>query len=318
MTSLPPVQQNGVKSILILLIKIILVTVVLYFLYLQLETNWTDIKNYDWAIASPVKMLLSVVVALISLFLFSSTWSLIVRGFGDRLTLPVAFKISYISNLGRYIPGKIWQLFGIIYFAREYGLSAEKATASFIISQIFMSASSLLILAIAAQIEPLIIVDQIRILGDKFTILFTTGMTLISLSIIIWPNRIISVGNFVLKKLRRPELTFAMDKKVAPIVFAGYCVAWIFYGVAFWLLVQSIFPQAELSLISAIGIFAGAYQIGYLFLFAPGGIGPRELIMSQMLMPFLPGVAPIVAILARLWTIVIEIAATGLSLTVRK
>jgi hypothetical protein len=143
-------------------------------------------------------------------------------------------------------------------------------------------------------------------------------MTLISLSIIIWPNRIISVGNYVLKKLRRPELTFAMDKKVAPIVFAGYCVAWIFYGTAFWLLIQSIFPQAGLSLISAIGIFAGAYQIGYLFLFAPGGIGPRELIMSQMLMPFLPGVAPIIAILARLWTIVIEIAATGLSLTVRK
>ena len=68
----------------------------------------------------------------------------------------------------------------------------------------------------------------------------------------------------------------------------------------------------------AVGIFAGAYQIGYLVLFAPGGIGPRELIMSQMLMPFLPGIAPIIAILSRLWTIIIEITATGLSLTVRK
>ena len=318
MTSVQSSQQHSFKSQVILFVKIILVAAVFYFLYLQVKTNWDDISSYEWEIASPAYLLLSFAAALFSLFLFSSTWNLIVRGFGHRLRLPVAFKISYISNLGRYLPGKIWQLFGIIYFANEHGLSPEKATASFMISQIFMSASSLLILAIAVQIEPLIIVDQIRILGNKFAYMFTAVMLMISLSIIIWPNRILSVCNYILKKFSRPELTFAMDKRVAPVVFAGYCVAWIFYGSAFWLLIQSIAPQENLSLISAIGIFAGAYQIGYLALFAPGGIGPREWIMGQMLMPFLPGIAPIIAILSRLWTIVIEIAAMGLSLTVKK
>ena len=318
MISVQSSQKHNLKSQAILFVKIILVAAVFYFLYLQVNTNWADISSYDWEIASPAYLALSFAAALFSLFLFSSTWSLIVRGFGHRLRLPVAFKISYISNLGRYLPGKIWQLFGIIYFAREHGLSPEKATASFIISQIFMSASSFLILAIAVQIEPLIIVDQIRILGEKFAYLFTALMIIISFSIIIWPNRILSVCNYILKKLSRPELTFVMDKKVAPVVFAGYCVAWIFYGGAFWLLIQSLAPQANLSLISAIGIFAGAYQIGYLALFAPGGFGPREWMMSQMLMPFLPGIAPIIAILSRLWTIVIEIAAMGLSLTVKK
>ncbi len=318
MTSFQSSQQHGFRSQVILFVKIILVAAVFYFLYLQVKTNWDDISSYEWEIARPAYLLLSFVAAFLSLFLFSSTWNLIVRGFGHRLSLPVAFKISYISNLGRYLPGKIWQLFGIIYFAKEYGLLPEKATASFVISQIFMSASSLLILAIAVQIEPLIIVDQIKILGNKFAYMFTAAMLIISLTIVIWPNRILSVFNYILKKLSRPELTFVMEKRVAPVVFAGYCVAWILYGSAFWLLIQSIAPQKDLSLISAIGIFAGAYQIGYLVLFAPGGIGPREWIMGQMLMPFLPGIAPIIAILSRLWTIVIDITAMGLSLTVKK
>jgi len=318
MTSVQSDQKRSFKSLAISVVKIILVAAVFYFLYLQVSTNWDDISSYDWEIASPAYLVLSFAAALFSLFLFSSTWSLIVGGFGHRLRLPVAFKISYISNLGRYLPGKIWQLFGIIYYAGLYGLSPEKATASFIISQIFMSASSFLILAIAAQIEPLIIIDQIRVLGDSFAYLFTALMVIISLSIIIWPNRILSVCNYILRKLSRPELTFSMDKRVAPLVFVGYCVAWIFYGGAFWLLIESLAPQQNLSLISAIGIFAGAYQIGYLVLFAPGGFGPREWMMSQMLMPFLPGIAPVIAILSRLWTIVIDIAATGLSLTVKK
>jgi len=311
-------KQSSSKKLLLFIIKLILFAVVAYFIYLQFRGNWNDIKTYQWQINNAALLILSVFCALISLLIFAATWGKVVQGFGDRLSLPVAFKISYLSNLGRYVPGKIWQLFGIIYIARQHGLSPEKATASFVISQLFTTVSAFLILALSAQIEPAIIIDQIAFMGKGSAYLFTSGMVVLSLFVIIWPNQILSLTNFILRKFSRPELTFKIDKKVAPAIFLGYCVGWIFYGVALWMFIKSIVPETDIGLIPSVGIFAGSYQIGYLALFAPGGIGPRELVMGQMLLPFLGGVAPMVAILSRLWTTVIEILATLISMMVKK
>ncbi len=51
---------------------------------------------------------------------------------------------------------------------------------------------------------------------------------------------------------------------------------------------------------------------------APGGFGPRELVLGVMLTPFLGPIAPAVAIGARLWAIVIEGLAALLALAVKK
>jgi len=306
------------RKILFQILKLALIAFVFYFIYLQFRNNWADIKSYNWQIGNWGFLISSILCALFGLFLFSSTWALVVRGFGNKIGLPAAFKISYLSNLGRYVPGKIWQLFGIIYVAKQYGLSAEKATASFLISQIFMTVSAFLVLAVSAQIEPAIIIDQISFMGQGSAYLFTWAMVLLSLVVIMWPNQVLTVGNVVLRRLSRPELTFSINKKVAPIIFLGYCIAWIFYGAAFWMFIMSIVIETDIGIVPAVGIFAGSYQIGYLALFAPGGIGPREAVMGQMLLPYLQGVAPMIAILSRLWTTVIEILATGISYLVKK
>lgn len=310
-------SNSNLKKSLFLIIKIVLILVVFYFVYLQFKVNWDDIKTYHWQINNPALFILSLLCALLSLLIFASAWRLVVQGFGVKLSTPAAFKISYLSNLGRYVPGKIWQLFGIIYVARQYGLNPEKATASFIISQIFMTVSAFLILALSAQLEPAIIIDQIAIMGKGTSILFTSAMVILSITVIIWPNKILLFGNWLLRRFSRPELTFSMDKKVAPLVFLGYCFAWIFYGLAFWMFIKSIVVETDMGPISAVGIFAGSYQIGYLALFAPGGIGPREWVMGQMLFPFLGGVAPMIALLSRIWTTLIDIMASALSFMVR-
>jgi len=311
-------SKSPYKKLLLVLLKLILFAVVFYFIYLQFRANWDDIKTYDWQINSFGLLMLSIACALFALFLFASTWGMVVKGFGHRISLPAAFKISYLSNLGRYVPGKIWQLFGIIYVARQYGLSPEKATASFLISQLFTTVSAFLILAISTQIEPAIIIDQIAFMGKGSAHLFTFVMVLLSLMVIIWPNKILSVTNYILRRFSRPELAFSIDKKVAPAIFLGYCVAWIFYGAALWMFIKSIVSETDIGIVPSVGIFAGSYQIGYLALFAPGGIGPRELVMGQMLLPFLPGVAPMIAILSRIWTTIIEILATVISFLIKK
>jgi uncharacterized membrane protein YbhN (UPF0104 family) len=57
-----------------------------------------------------------------------------------------------------------------------------------------------------------------------------------------------------------------------------------------------------------VATFGAAYLIGFLALFAPGGLGVREGIITLLLASYLPGGLPAaVAVAARLWTTAIEL-----------
>ena len=61
-----------------------------------------------------------------------------------------------------------------------------------------------------------------------------------------------------------------------------------------------LIPQASLPLSTAIGAFTLGYVLGLLALFAPGGVGVRELVLIGLLAPFLgSGAAVAVSVASR-------------------
>lgn len=155
-------------------------------------------------------------------------------------------------------------------------------------------------------------------MGSYSGVVLIVGMLVICIFLILYPHRILSLGNRLLKRFGRPSLEFAPDKKVALLYLVVYSVAWIGYGTAFWMFVKSVVPETGLGLVAAIGLFNLAYQIGYLALFAPGGFGPRELVLGMLMVPFVGPIAPAVAVLARIWAILVETIAAIAALTVKK
>src|SRR5690606_2058017 len=106
------------------------------------QFNPADWKiNYWWLVAS---LLLMQVV----LFAQSAIWSTLMTFFGKQISYRKAFKIAYLAQLGRYLPGRIWQLFGMIYLAAKEGITKEEATVSFILSQLFATPPGLLIVVV--------------------------------------------------------------------------------------------------------------------------------------------------------------------------
>jgi hypothetical protein len=310
-------KRDRTSKYTVAVLKIVLVAVILYFLYLQVARHWEEIKAYQWRFDWP-DMVLSVGVGLGTFFVFSTIWSRIMRGFGHRLGIFKAFRIFYLSNLGRYIPGKVWQLFGMLYLTRQAGIPPERAGASFVLVQLFAIPASFLVFVLSSLSEPKVLVEQVSILGSGSAYLIAAGMIGVSILIILWPQKVLGIGNVLLRKFNRPQAFFSGDKKVALVIFVGYCVAWTLYGVAFWLFVRAVTGNTGLSLVAAIGVFNAAYQIGYLSLFAPGGFGPRELVMGVMLTPFIGTIAPAAAVFARLWSIVVESIAAGVALGIGK
>lgn len=307
----------NVRKALIWTLKIVLTLVIIFFLMQRVFGHWEEIKEYDWQFEWGY-LVLSVLWGLFTFVIMSSNWQRIIACFGHEVSLKKSFRIFYLSDLGRYIPGKVWPLLGILYLTNKEGISPERATASFVVVQLFAIPASFLIFVLAVQVEPRMLVDQVAILGEGSAYAFMFAMILAVLVIVLWPHRFLAVANALLRKLSRPQMEFALDKRVALRILVGYSLGWLSYGVAFYFFTLSVMPEANIGVIAAAGVFNASYQIGYLALFAPGGFGPRELAMGWMLAPFVGPIGAAVALLARLWAILIEVTAALIALAIKK
>lgn len=305
------------KKALIFALKLILTGVVVYYVARQIWGNWDQVKHFDWHF-DIVYLLLSLLCAMISLAVFSAAWVKVISAFGHLVSQPTGYRILNLSNLGRYIPGKVWQVFGMLYLAKQQNIPEEQAAASFVITELFTIPASLLVWVIAVQFEPALLIDRFKVMGPGSAyaagILGLLGCALL----IFYPKPFVNLANFILKKLGRPTATFTLDKSVALQAFVGYFLGWILFGLAFWLFLLSVLGDSAPSLVLSVGLYNVAYQIGYLAIFAPSGLGPRELIMGVLLQPLVGPIAPALAVIARLWSVVIDVSAALAALSIRK
>jgi len=305
------------KKILWRAIQIILTILIFYFLGGQLVNNWATVKTHEWQI-NYVYIVLAVLLVLAAFFLFSSVWKLIILSLNKNVGYIKSFKIAYLSNLGRYIPGKIWQMFGMIYLAKKEGITEEESITSFGLSQLFSIPSGLLAGLVLLGVQP---GGFARYADVPFfnvgVVAVGVSMLLLSLAVVFLPKLTEKMLNGFYRLLRRKPVTLTLNKSLAGAIYGGYFLSWCLYGFSFWVFLKGITTENVLVFPMA-GAFIIAYQIGYLALFAPGGVGPREAMMTIMLAPYFgTAVATAIALASRLWLIGAEAASALISLKIK-
>lgn len=248
----------------------------------------------DWALEWPW-LIASCLGLWVGYFLNASLWGRIVHGLGGpALPALVSVRLFMIANLGRYVPGKVWQIAGLVALSRERGVPAATATAAAVVGQ-----------GIALLSATAVGVGAVWGFADGASWRWVVPVTLVILPTagLIPPifERVWDLW-FRLAKTPRPE-------GLTPSTGAGWlaigAVSWIVIASSFWLLVSGLgLPAPFLGTAPA---FAAAYVLGYLVVFAPAGIGIREGFLVVMLAPFLGAEAAAVAIIARLWTTLLEV-----------
>ncbi|UCD63163.1 MAG: flippase-like domain-containing protein [Candidatus Zixiibacteriota bacterium] len=304
------------RSVLVQILKYLLIAVVVYFAGKKLVDNWTEVAAYQWRL-NPLFLLLSVAGHLVTFLLLSKVWCFLISGFGYRVSLPHAFKISYIANLGRYIPGKIWPVFGMVYLARKIEVSEEAAVTSWGLAQMFAIPASFLVCLIAVVINPQLLSSEVSRALSVGIYVAGAVVFVLSLVMIVAPAKMLYLFNCLLRMLGRPEISFRLSPAVAVKIYLGYFVCWALFGFSFWLFLLSISGDMFVPVIAAAGAFVIAYQIGYLTIFSPGGLGVRELVLTSVLTAYLGPVAAGVAVACRLWNMVSEIIAALIALKIR-
>jgi uncharacterized membrane protein YbhN (UPF0104 family) len=254
-------------------VQLFAAAVVAVMVWRAIARNWSEFQSLHVALAlQPGWLALSVLLVFVTYAVQIESWRRILAGWSQPLTYGRAARIWLLVNLGRYVPGKVWSVAGLIVLAQRAGVAAWAAGASaFAIQAIGLGTAVAVVAAATPGAE-----SPLR-LGAAALVAVATIVGLAWDRGARWLARAAGLADQF-----RP-LPLAAVAESAALTLAS----WITYGAAFWLLARGLGLPGTLAVTTAAGVFALGYILGLLALFAPGGVGVRELVFIGLLAPAL-------------------------------
>lgn len=271
------------------------------FLLWNILQNWSMLTRYPWSFRQP-----EIPILIISLFLIYPTnvfcWHLLTRAFGFNIPLRSNVKIWMFSNLARFLPGGFWQYPGRVYLLAKGGINKSQGAALIIIEALFVLMAGSLAVIISLYFSDF--------LPQNLKLIFVF-ILLCSFLIMIFKQNILTATISLVGRIlhRRIPILPSTLPNLKLSLLAVFFLQFVTNGLVLFLLtrVAGDFPLSFLPVF--IGIFAASWILGYLTIFAPGGLGVQEASIAGLLSFYIPfPVASVIAILFRLMILVSEVS----------
>ncbi|MBD3169741.1 MAG: hypothetical protein GF307_09690 [candidate division Zixibacteria bacterium] len=289
-------------------IRIPLALIILYYLGRVVISNFNNISMYNWQF-DWIYIVLSLIIVLVNYFWLINIWRLSLKHFGGvNLNIRTAYKIWAYSSLGKYIPGKIWAVAGMIVLVEKQGVKRSDAIVTALIYQYLNVTAGFLISFLGA------VLYFREWLAIEFLI---AGIPLLIL--LAYPPLISYIINFVSKVLKYEGTSRRLSYSMSLYYLIAHFISWLIYGLAFFFFFNGIMAADSNLFLPLTAVFAGSYIIGFLSIFVPSGIGVREGIMSASLAKIIPSeIAVSISLVARAWLTVAELIMYSALIFVRK
>ena len=254
-------------------------------------------------------------IVLVNYALLVEAWRIVLAGWeGERRGKDAATlgfwesaRIWSVSNLGRYIPGKVWQMGSMALMAQERGASGVTAAGAAVVVTLINTVAGFVVLALTGagvlHVPPL----GIAVIG------------LLGVGLLLAPQLIPWMGNLAGRILRRPVVVGRIPHTAIWLAALISAASWIVYGVAFRVLAVGVLGVATGAVGTYIAVFTASYLAGFLALIAPGGVGVREIVMFAGLRQagFTGGQATLLVVSSRVWLTILELVPAVLFLAHR-
>ncbi|MCX5766534.1 MAG: lysylphosphatidylglycerol synthase domain-containing protein [Gemmatimonadetes bacterium] len=287
-------------------LSILLAVVAIVFYGNTVSSQWTEVRATSARLHIDGLMLAaSGVIVLVSYAVLIETWRRTVTAWGEQLSWKEAARIWFVSNLGKYLPGKVWQIGAMGALAQEAGVSPVAAIGSSLVVNLVNIVAACLVVAFASA-------RAVTFAGAWFVPL----VALASVAALATPWLLPLLVRVAARLTRRDLPAPRVPPSAILVALAGCTVGWVLYGVAFRTLAIALFGVAAGTSASYVAVFTFSYLIGYLYLFSPGGLGAREYVLTGALaaLSLESGAsATLLVLTSRLWLTVLE-ALPGLTL----
>lgn len=221
----------------------------LVFVLLRIRSIWGSshirLGRVEWAWLGAA-LVLAICAALVSAFI----WVIILRWLGIRARATLA-GVFLQAQLGKYLPGALWQYAGRGALARARGVPLR------------VVARSLLVEFLASTLA-----------GAAFTFLLLGWWGMLGAAAAVCAARL--VGTRV-----RSEWAMARVSAEATLLYA--VASWPLIGVSFWMTARAFVHVSVRDMAVYAGAFAVAWIVGLVAIYAPGGLGVREAVLVALL-----------------------------------
>jgi uncharacterized membrane protein YbhN (UPF0104 family) len=295
-----------------LLLGLVLVGGVGYTLWLSLSDP--RIFEVEWQV-QPLPVAAGILLMLLASVATAPLWLIIYRGLGGRIGTLVGSRIFLVTNIGKYLPGKVMHAAGRVALLQERGQSTSIGVTSVLVEL----ALSLLAAALVSILSiPILLREQ----G------LAEHLTLISwISYLALPAGLIGLHPRVMGPILRhasarlPGKSTELCTELPPyrtilVLLVAYVVLWVTMSIALFATSHTVVDSLHWEHLPAVsGIVALSYLFGLAVPFAPAGLGAREGLMTLLLSTMMPTPAAVVtSLLYRIVSIVAEMLAAGLSI----
>ena len=233
----------------------------LVFLLVRLRSIWRD-SHVELAHVGWGWFLAGLVVTTCGVFASGYIWLAILRQLGVRTRRRWA-GIYFQAQLGKYIPGTVWQYAGRVALARTRGITLRAVAVSV--------PAELGACALAALLISLVLLGPVAAFGAALV------LCLISLDLYrrdgILPRMLGDAG----------ERDVPAGVRAALTVLPLYVGAWLAIGGGFWLTARALIDVPVSDIAMYIAAFCAAWLVGLVAVYAPGGIGVREALLVAIL-----------------------------------
>jgi glycosyltransferase 2 family protein len=291
------------KKFLIKSAQVLIILLIFYFLFKSLVSNWSQVKDFNWQFDYWL-LIASFFLQFLTLFWLVKIWQRMLKHTGSTVSYFKLFKVWFYANLGKYLPGKVWQFLGIIYMLEKEGVPKKNSFSTGVMAQSFSVISGLFISVILLGPD---LYHRYFSLKPGLMIAMVI-LSLAVLALLCYPKILEKILNLGLRIVKKDKITLDIRGKDVIIYLLSYSLSWLLFGLAFLIFVKSM-TQADFKMYPTLtGAYAFSLNIGFLAIFTPGGIGVREGVLVFLLSSLFPlPVSTLISLLSRLWMTVGEV-----------
>jgi hypothetical protein len=281
------------KKKLFKIIKILCFILVIFFLVKIISDNIKDLGSIDFKINLPISII-SMVIFLIYKFYNAFLWHFLTVKSDCKINTGNSIIAWSYSQLGKFVPGKVFYLLGRLYYYKKENVSTAKITFCFFLENAYTFLSALFMFIVSIPFVDLSIANEYKFYSIILLILFFVFLN---------PFFAEKGLNFVLKVLKKEPMKLYLAYRDMIIMLLLFVSNWLVMGVGFFILSEALYPVGPSKFFYLTAAFALSNVIGILSFFAPAGIGVRETILIFVLKAIMPSsFAVIISIVSRIWS----------------
>ncbi len=293
-------KSDKKKSYLTKIGLVLGLSVAFVFIGNAIHKNWNQLIKLD--LSFDILYSITAVIAFSAAYYVAFfAWNAILKAIGLLLSVRSAQYNWFVSNLWKYVPGKVWTVSSRAILHRKQEHSVEMVVSATLLEALFSYSISVLVV-----IGLMVLLND---MGEYFLPLI--GVFLVfcfALSPKVFTNSV----NFGLKIIKRNPIQIELSTGSRIWISLLYIIFIGVQGIGFWIYIKSLFPELSPNYFSILFALTFSNLIGMLAFFVPKGVGVRESFLVLLLSPVISEPkAIIVSLSLRLWLIGIELAVAG-------